>query len=358
MQNIAPNGNKHTAVAALGLLLSLLLAGCVPEKKSSFQHSPGIQMIMRASKASNIPDAEEAAEIYEQAAAEDLSYMLRQRMLYYFKAARLWKQAGNPERELRALELAVSLAQQRMGKLADGVEESPEPFSDDFNIRRDMFVASRYLGDAQSSQGLMIEALASYRAGYEIAKQLADESPEETEPKIDLSIACQRLGRTQQHFGNLAGAEDYFEAAYRLRKHALAEDRSNTKLRFFVSSAHVDLAEIQRKRGALVESRSNYLETLPTASALVEEEPKTTKYQRRLAFVLLRLVEFGVEPVENAKWLVSIIEDVRGRGDTFEDIDLMERVAIEVIKRNAVDLEQAGAGSPSSLRADISQIRL
>ncbi len=68
-----------------------------------------------------------------------------------------------------------------------------------------------YMGDVERQLGNTLAAQQEYQAGYQLAKQLTDADPTDTQAQRDLSISYQSLGDVSLALGNSAKAMEFFQ---------------------------------------------------------------------------------------------------------------------------------------------------
>ena len=149
------------------------------------------------------------------------------------------------------------------------------------------------IGDVQSAQGQLEQALNAYRRALAIAEQLAARDPSNAAWQRDLSVSYEKIGDVQSAQGQLEPALDAYRRALAIREQLAARDPSN--------------AAWQRDLGV------SYLRV---SQALPEDrQPEAAELMQRGLTVLVELAQAGRLPLPDVARLEQLLEGLGERED-------------------------------------------
>jgi tetratricopeptide (TPR) repeat protein len=138
------------------------------------------------------------------------------------------------------------------------------------------------IGDVLQAQGNRLGALAAYRGGLAIARELAQKDPSNTDYQHDLSVTNTRIGIVLQAQGDLAGALVASGKGRAIAEAVLQKDPGDTEARHDLLLSHQSIGDVLRAQGNLACALAAYGKGRAIAEALARMEPDNTKWQNDL----------------------------------------------------------------------------
>ena len=177
-------------------------------------------------------------------------------------------------------------------------------------------------GDSLQEMGRPDEALAYFRSALETWKRVVDDNPARYAEPVELGTTYNRIGWLLFARGRMTEALEQYEAARavlqklmdRFPPHLLPRTRSE------LSNILINIAEIERRQGRLVEARASCDKSIALREAVIKEFPEVLGYRIRMGECLVRSgqvrLDAGDIPGATGDWrrAVAFYEGLGDRG--------------------------------------------
>ena len=153
---------------------------------------------------------------------------------------------------------------------------------DNADIRRELSIGHKNIGDMLAAMGQSEEALACYRQSLEIAEALAAESPSDKVARRDLSVCYNRMGRILARTGQTEEALDWYYKTLEIAEWLAADAPLNAPARKDVAVCHARIGGILAVSGRTDEALVSFREALEIDEVLVAADPTDARMRRGL----------------------------------------------------------------------------
>ena len=164
---------------------------------------------------------------------------------------------------------ALDAAFEARGILERLVEQRP----DDRKWRRDLAVAHQRMGDVQSAQGRLAEALKSYKSASELAGQLVKSEPDSPSWQRVLSVFQENVGDIELKQGHFHEALDTYREGLAVVARLAKSDPANVELQRNLSILHSRIGDVEFNQGNLAQALRSYQADRAIAERLAKSDP-------------------------------------------------------------------------------------
>lgn len=212
--------------------------------------------------------------------------------------ARAHIQIGNVKVEQGILNEAVASYRQALAILEQLTASDPGRRDWQLALAR----AHERIGNGLSDQGASVDAQGQYRKALDIAGRVVRADPENADASALLAIAYQRVGNILSQQGSLKTAIESYRAGLAIRQRLVAADPDNTRLQRDLMALHNDIGDTLKTQGSLGEALAAYQGALGIAERLAKSDPRNTVWQRELTVSYLRIgdVHLAQRQLDNA----------------------------------------------------------
>jgi len=164
------------------------------------------------------------------------------------------------------------------------------------------------IGDVQSKQGALADALVSYRKTLATLDGLAKSHPGDARWQRELSVANQRVGGVQEALGDMAGALASFRENQAIMERLTISEPDNPQWRFDLAAALSNVAHVLKAQGNLAAALAFYSKDRSIMDGLAKSDPGNASWQRAAAISYDNIGDVQVEQGDLAGALKSYRE--------------------------------------------------
>ena len=139
------------------------------------------------------------------------------------------------------------------------------------------------MGDLERQLGNTLAAQREYRAGYELAKRLADSDPTNVGAQRDLGVSFDSLGDIALPLGQTKDALDFYQKGLVVRQRLADADPKNAVAQRNLSVSFNRLGNVTLQLGQTKDALDFYQKSLVVRQRLADADPKNAEAQRDLS---------------------------------------------------------------------------
>ena len=139
------------------------------------------------------------------------------------------------------------------------------------------------MGDLERQLGNTLAAQREYRAGYELAKRLADADPTNVGAQRDLGVSFDSLGDIALPLGQTKDALDFYQKSLVVRQRLADADPKNAVAQRNLSVSFNRLGNVTLQLGQTKDALDFYQKSLVVRQRLADADPKNAEAQRDLS---------------------------------------------------------------------------
>jgi serine/threonine protein kinase/Flp pilus assembly protein TadD len=184
---------------------------------------------------------------------------------------------------------------------------------DNPELRHQVGLAYRRLGDLEHQIGHQERATAAYRQALNLFERLAADSPQSAVYRAELARTDHQLGTLFRTTGRTAEADRAYAKAQTLMEKVASEEPAVPEHRLELAYLHADRGELFVETGRYAEAEQTYRQAISLEEKIIAEAPQTPEYRSGLATTLIGLGRL-----------------LQSRGRPYADVEVLLRKALAI----------------------------
>jgi len=179
------------------------------------------------------------------------------------------------------------------------------------SFKNGLAISYSKLGEINTAQGNLEEALNYYNACIRLEKELYEQDKSNVRFKNSLAISYSKLGEVNAEQGNLEYALRYYNEDLKLTKELYLQDKSNMRFKNCLAISYSKLGGINESQGNLEEALKHYKAYNRLEKELYEKDKSNTSFKNGLAISYSKLGDIN-EPQGNLEKALKHYKESNG----------------------------------------------